>query len=309
MPKKSAISTNELAKPARFAPLFIDFIFKRVFAAEHGKSRLISLIETFLGEFLQAKITDVVLLPNEQINKTRKQRAAVFDLHCMDNNGNRFIVEMQLAKRDYFIGKLLVYISQTITGLAKKGKAYKFDLPIVYSLSFLNYELEPEDKHGDITQHIGLSNLKHAKKRYPHIHIALVMLTRFKKTLEQCKTTRDLWLYLFRNLHKLDKIPPEFNNKLFRPVFEIAEICNFNEVELRDYEANMKYLDDYNATIEYAKKEAKREGMEKGVVIGKKEGFIDGILQTAKNMLNEGLKPRTVARYTKLPLEQIMALR
>jgi predicted transposase/invertase (TIGR01784 family) len=91
----------------------------------------------------------------------------------------------------------------------------------------------------------------------------------------------------------LDKIPPEFNNKLFRPVFEIAEICNFNEVELRDYEANMKYLDDYNATIEYAKK----------------EGVLKGILQTAKNMLNEGLKPRTVARCTKLPLEQIIALK
>ena len=71
----------------------------------------------------------------------------------------------------------------------------------------------------------------------------------------------------------------------------------------------MKYLDDYNATIEYAKKEAKREGMEKGVAIGKKKGFVDGILQAAKNMLNEGLKPRTVARYTKLPLEQIMALK
>ena len=59
----------------------------------------------------------------------------------------------------------------------------------------------------------------------------------------------------------------------------------------------MKYLDDYNATIEYAKK----EGMEKGV--------IEGLVTAAKNMLNEGLKPRTVARYTKLPLEQIMALK
>jgi len=273
MPEKIAISISK-TKPvvvARFAPLFIDFTFKRVFAVPQRKALLISLIEAFIGEYLQARIKDVVLLPNEQINKTRKQRAAVFDLHCMDNNGNRFIVEMQLAKRDHFIGKLLVYISQTIAGLAKKGKMYKFDLPIVYSLSFLNYELEPEDKHGDITQHIGLSNLKHTKKRYPHIHIALAMLTRFRKSLEQCKTTSDLWLYLFKNLHKLDKIPPKFNNKLFRPVFEVAEICNFNEIELRDYEANMKYLDDYNATIEYAKKEAKREGMEKGVAIGERK--------------------------------------
>ncbi len=74
--------------------------------------------------------------------------------------------------------------------------------------------------------------------------------------MEQCKSTSDLWLYLFKNLHKLSKIPPRFNNKLFRPVFEIAKISNFSDSELRDYEANMKYLNDYNNTIEYAKKES-----------------------------------------------------
>jgi len=71
----------------------------------------------------------------------------------------------------------------------------------------------------------------------------------------------------------------------------------------------MKYLSDYNNTIEYAKK----EGMEKGVAIGKKEGkkegVIEGLVTAAKNMLKEGIKPRTVARCTKLPLEQIMALK
>ena len=86
--------------------------------------------------------------------------------------------------------------------------------------------------------------------------MALVILPRFKKSLEQCETICDRWLYLFKNLHLLDRIPSEFNSRLFRPVFEVAEICNFMDVELRSYEANIKYLNDYNNTIEYAKKEA-----------------------------------------------------
>ena len=105
-------------------------------------------------------------------------------------------------------------------------------------------------------------------RRYPNIHVALVILPRFKKSLEQCETICGRWLYLFKNLHRLDRIPPKFNSKLFRPVFEVAEICNFTDVELRDYEANMKYLNDYNNTIEYAKKEAlaigETRGMRKG---------------------------------------------
>jgi hypothetical protein len=43
---------------------------------------------------------------------------------------------------------------------------------------------------------------------------------------------------------------------------------------------------------------------EKGVAIGEARG----ILQTAKSMLKNGIKPALVARITKLPKEQIMAL-
>jgi len=278
MPKKIAISipkTKPLAE-ARFAPLFIDFTFKRVFAAEQRKTQLISLIEAFIGEHLQAKIIDLFLLPNEQINKTRKQRAAVFDLHCTDSSGNRFIIEVQISKQDHFLGRLLFYVGETITNLVKKGRKYKFDYPIVYSLSFLNYEPEPRVRRGDIVEHIGLSKLnKHHRKHYRNIHLALAILPRFKKTLEQCETTCDLWLYLFKNLHLMDKIPPKFNNKLFRPVFEVAKICNFTDSELQDYEANMKYLNDYNNTIEYAKKEGvaigETRGMKKGIAFGRQQ--------------------------------------
>ena len=270
MPKKIAISIPK-TKPiaaARFAPLFIDFTFKRVFTAEKRKKLLISLIESFLGEFLQAKIIDLFLLPNEQINKTRKQRAAVFDLHCTDNIGNRFIIEVQISKQDHFLGRLLFYIGQTISNLVKKGRNYRFDYPRVYSLSFLNYEPEPRVRRGDIVEHIGLVKLKkHPRKHYQNIHVALAILPRFKKTLEQCETICDLWLYLFKNLHLLDRIPPKFNSKLFRPVFEVAKICNFTDSELHSYEANVKYLNDYNNTIEYAKK----EGVEKGVAIGTRQ--------------------------------------
>jgi len=308
MPKKIAIFKSELVAAARFAPLFIDFTFKRVFATEHNKFLLISLIESFLGRYLQAKITDVFLLPNERINKTRKHRAAVFDLHCTDSNGNRFIIEVQISKQDHFIGRLLFYIGETITSLVKKGKNYKFDYPRIYSLSFLNYEPNPKDKCGDIVEHIALSKIKQPQKMYPHIHIALVMLTRFKKTLGQCKAIRDLWLYLFKNLHKLDKIPPKFNNKFFKHVFEVAEISNFTDRELRSYEANMKYISDYNNTIEYAKKEGVAIGEARGVARGEKQGFLKGILQTAKNMLAEGFDPACVARITKLPKKQVMAL-
>jgi len=44
----------------------------------------------------------------------------------------------------------------------------------------------------------------------------------------------------------------------------------------------MKYLNDYNNTIEYAKKEGETRGMKKGVVIGMKKGVAFGRQQIGK---------------------------
>ena len=63
----------------------------------------------------------------------------------------------------------------------------------------------------------------------------------------------------------------------FRGVFDIAKISNFNERELREYEADMKYLDDYNAAIAYAEREAFGKG--------DKSGFGRGVTQERKNFL------------------------
>jgi predicted transposase YdaD len=69
---------------------------------------------------------------------------------------------------------------------------------------------------------------------------------------------------------------------------------------------------DYRATIAYAKEEGvaigEAKGEARGVAIGRAEGLKRGVLQAAKSMLKDGLKPERVARITKLPKEQIMAL-
>jgi hypothetical protein len=55
------------------------------------------------------------------------------------------------------------------------------------------------------------------------------------------------------------------------------------------YEREMKYFSDYVHTVAFAKKQ--------------------GRMETAKAMLKDGLNPTRVARITKLPKEEILALR
>jgi predicted transposase YdaD len=116
-------------------------------------------------------------------------------------------------------------------------------------------------------------------------------------------------------------IPPGFNSKLFKLLFKIAEISNFTEDELDGYEESMRNSYDYRATIDYAKKTSRQEGVAKGrkegvaigktrgIAIGRKEGVAIGKSEDAKSMLAYGLDPTAVARITKLPKKQILAMR
>jgi len=121
------------------------------------------------------------------------------------------------------------------------------------------------------------------------MHMIYVRLTKFAKTEEECKSDLDRLLFTFKNAHNLAKRPISFKKMEFKRLFEISRISNFTSEELMNYEREMKYFSDHMNALAYAKKK--------------------GILQTAKSMLKEGLNPTLVARITKLPREEILALR
>jgi predicted transposase/invertase (TIGR01784 family) len=90
--------------------------------------------------------------------------------------------------------------------------------------------------------------------------------------------------------------PKEFGEGVFDKIFDIAQIARFSKEERAKYEANMMNQRDQYAALKCARDEGEARGRE--------EGFIE----VARNMLGEGMEPALVARITKLPKEQIMAL-
>ncbi len=54
--------------------------------------------------------------------------------------------------------------------------------------------------------------------------------------------------------------------------------------------------------------ECRRDGYEEGLHTGREEGAYQTKLETARNLLSEGLNPQMVARCTSLPLETVQEL-
>ena len=65
-------------------------------------------------------------------------------------------------------------------------------------------------------------------------------MPKFNKTVEELETRYDKWLFVLRNLNRLDRIPDKFKEQLFEKLFETAEIAKFTPDQVRSYEDSLK---------------------------------------------------------------------
>jgi ribosomal protein L15 len=82
---------------------------------------------------------------------------------------------------------------------------------------------------------------------------------KFNKTLSELSNEYEKWLYAFKNLHRLRKMPQELEANIFNTLFELAEIANFKHTERVIYEDSLKDYRDLKTPQEPISKKAERK--------------------------------------------------
>lgn len=106
----------------------------------------------------------------------------------------------------------------------------------------------------------------------------------------------DKWLYVLKNMSRMDKIPVYLRKPIFEKLFSIAEYTNLTKEEKDMYDSSLKYKWDNQNVLEYAVSTAKAEGRHLGIV------------ETARELKKEGLSVEFIAKTTKLSIEEIEKL-
>ena len=114
---------------AKYINPFTDFGFKKIFGEEAGKPLLIDFLNALLPQ--QNKIADLNFKNTEQPGQTDADRRAVYDIYCENENGEKFIVELQKAKQNYFNERTIYYSTFPIREQAEKG-GWNYNLKAVY---------------------------------------------------------------------------------------------------------------------------------------------------------------------------------
>jgi predicted transposase/invertase (TIGR01784 family) len=271
---------------------FTDFGFKKLFGTEPNKDLLIDFLnEVILPE--PRKITDLSYKKNDQLGSTEFDRKAIFDLYCTGSNNERFIVEMQKAKQNYFKDRTIFYSTFPIQEQAQKGD-WDYKLSEVFTVGILDFvfsddkttaeeskskkkvqnESLTEPKEGKEVRHV--VNLKDQKCRvfYDKLTFIYLEMPNFTKTEDELETTYDKWLYVLKNLSTLTDRPIKLQEKIFQRLFETAEIAKFSPEEKEQYEDSLKSYRDLKNVIDTSYGDGKQDG--------KTEEKIDGIISSLK---------------------------
>lgn len=267
---------------------FTDFGFKKLFGEEPNKDLLLD----FLNELLKEKegiIVDLTYLKNEQLGVGETDRKAIFDLYCENERGEKFIVELQKTKQQFFKDRALYYSTFPIREQAKSSD-WNFELKAIYTVAILDFVFEEDKTDKDkLIYEVQLVDIKTCKVFYHKLTFFYIEMPKFNKTVNELDTRFDKWLYVLKNLNRLDSIPEKFQEKIFEKLFKVAEIAKFTKEEALSYEDSLKYYRDLKNSLDTAKEEG-REEREKEIIL---------------NGINEGLSIEILMKLTNLTAIQI----
>jgi predicted transposase/invertase (TIGR01784 family) len=250
-----------MALQEKYINPFTDFGFKKLFGTELNKDLLID----FLNEVIlpdQKRIADLQYRNPENLGQTEFDRKAIFDLYCISSQGERFIVEMQKAKHNYFKDQSVFYSSFPIQEQAQQGN-WNYKLSPIYTVGILDFAFSDDEASDeissdplDVRHEVQLKNQK-GKVFYDKLTYIYLEMPHFTKTEEELETSYDKWLYVLKHLPNLSDRSKKLQERVFQKLFEAAEIAKFSPEEKEEYQESLKVYRDLKNVVDTAFDEGK----------------------------------------------------
>ena len=277
-----------------------DIAFRRLFGTEKNKGILIHFLNDVLAR--ASRIESVEFLPTIYLPEVHEQRISIVDVMCQDQNGNKFIIEMQVVSTLEYLKRAQYYASRAYIGQRVKKLEYK-DLKEVVFLAICNKTILPEHNHY-ISYHVMLEQTTH-KNYLKDFSYTFIELDKFDKSADELSSILDKWIYFFKHAEEGEHFPSHLMQEVtIHEALDEMKSFNWTEEELLAYE---KIEDEHYAYVnnmEIAKAEARAEGMEKGM----EKGRMEEKLEVARNLKKLGLDDARIIVATGLTDAQLKAL-
>nr|VFK58366.1 MAG: conserved hypothetical protein (putative transposase or invertase) [Candidatus Kentron sp. TUN]VFK67296.1 MAG: conserved hypothetical protein (putative transposase or invertase) [Candidatus Kentron sp. TUN] len=283
---------------------YTDFGFKKLFGEEANKDLLMDFLNQFLPD--RHRIAELQLKNTEQLPDLPVERKAlpaerkpILDIFCTSITGERFIVEMQKAKLNFFKDRSLFYATFPIREQAQKG-AWSYRLMPIYFIAILDFEYDVTEERRKFLREVALRD-QDGDLFFDKLHFKFLQMPLFTKREHELQDHSDKWIYFLKNLESFDHIPQILDEPVFQKAFNVAALANLDREQYTTYEQNLLDYWTTKAAFDTAREEGRKEGIEEG----ERRGGYRKAMEIALALKAGGLDPAQIAQATGLPIHAI----
>jgi len=217
---------------SRFLNPRSDVVFKKIFG-QHTHL-LISFLNSLLPLPPDGLITSLEYLPTEQIPNIPVLKRTIVDVKCIDQQGQIFIVEMQIEWSSFFMQRMLFGASQAYVSQLSKGEEYEYLKP-VYGLGLIAENFDSESP--DFYHHYKIVNVEKPSRELKGLQFVFIELQKFKPNDQSQRRLQVLWLRFMSEINEKTRTvdPDLLAVPEIREAIELSEQAVYTEAELAAY--------------------------------------------------------------------------
>lgn len=293
-------TSNNTSSPVigRYADVLMDRWFKRSFGTNENKLLTEKLLQLLIPEH---HIESITFVNEEHVNPFEKGKDVRVDVECTDQDGSRFVVEMQLAEQGGFYERAIFNSTFAVQQQIERGDR-GYDFRPVYFIGVLNFSLHKDSDR--VLYRYTLHEAVCGEQMSDRLQFIFMELPNCVNALTDRALLVDKVSYTLRNMSQLDRLPDNFNEEIILLLLKSAETSKFTPEERVKYINDMTTKQDIENQIQFAERQGLQRGMEKGV----EKGMETKSFEIARKMLADDIPAGSVAKYTGLTEEQVLSL-
>jgi len=268
----------------RFLNIKTDYAFKKVFGSQNSKNILKSFLNSTLE--LPFPIEEIEIVDPYNVPKLQGMKETAVDVKATLADKTKVIIEMQILNHDGFESRILYNTAKNYANQLDIGANYTLLNPVI-ALTIVNFTMFDFDKYKSIFKLIEKENFTQYKD---DIQLQFIELPKFDKTLEECVTIEDKWIYFIKNARDME-VASAFQDPNLNEALLIANTVSMTKEELEIQDKREEFLFIQKNSIEKAKREGVEEGRrqerEKLIINAHRDGMPTNIIGSFVGMNEE----------------------
>lgn len=274
----------------RFLNIKTDYAFKKVFGSENSKEILKSFLNSTLA--LPSLIDDLIIVDPYNVPKLKGMKETAVDVKATLEDKTKVIIEMQILNHNGFESRILYNTAKNYANQLDRGTRYDLLNPVI-ALTIVNFKMFEFEKYKSIFKLLEKENFTEYKD---DIQLQFIELPKFNKTIEECATIEDKWIYFIKNARDME-VAPAFKDPNLIEAVAIANTASMTKEELEIQDKREEFIFIQKSSIEKASQDGLQKGREEGRELEK--------IEIAKNLKRSGVDSATIVRATGLSVEKI----